>query len=467
MGCSFTSGIQHAIGEVIDSPIVQAAAPVVAGYFLGPLAGGLVQSATGVTLGAGLSGALAGAVTGGALSAASGGNVLGGMLSGGMGGYAGAGFGVSPTSTASSAMSAWNALPSAEQNAYLSAGYTPSEIGSSIANIQGTHPSGGLFSGISSAYDAMSAQNKAGLLSTGLNAIGGLVQGNAARGAAQTSANAQIQAAKIAADAAKFRPVGVTTNFGASRFGYDANGNLTAAGYALNPRLQAQQDQLMDMSGGFLNQYGGAQAATAPMAQASSTMMELGNNYLSTTPQQQAAKYMAEQQALLAAPRANQLANIQERLNAQGRGGLAIGGNAGQFATNPELAAYYNALQQQDLGLAAQSTQGGMDYAKFGSGMVGAGGDMLKSMYGIQSDAYNPYATAIGGASKLEGLGQNAMDMGINIGAKGTAATAQSGMLLGQGMTNAAKTMQPANAQSQWGDLLSGMASGTKYLWGQ
>lgn len=461
MGCSFTSGIQNAIGKVIDSPIVQATAPIVAGYFLGPAAGTLLGTS------ASIGGAAAGALTGGAVTAASGGNVLKGMLSGGMGGYAGAGFGVSPTSTASSAMSAWNALPSAEQNAYLSAGYTPSEIGSSIANIQGTHPSSGLFSGISSAYDAMSAQNKAGLLSTGLNAIGGLVQGNAARGAAQTSANAQIQAAKIAADAAKFRPVGVTTNFGASRFGYDANGNLTSAGYALNPKLQAQQDQLMDMSGGLLNQYGGAQAATAPMAQASSTMMGLGNNYLSTTPQQQAAKYMIEQQALLAAPRANQLASIQERLNAQGRGGLAIGGNAGQFAANPELAAYYNALQQQDLGLAAQATQGGMDYAKFGSGMVGAGGDMLKSMYGIQSDAYNPYATAIGGASKLEGLGQNAMDMGINIGAKGTAASAQSGMLLGQGMKDAATTMQPANAQSQWGDLLSGMASGTRYLWGQ
>lgn len=457
MGCSFVSGIQHAIGEVIDSPIVQTVAPIVAGAYLGPAAGALLGTS------ASIGGAAVGALAGGALSGASGGSVLKGMLSGGMGGYAGAGF----TSNASSAMSAWNALPVAEQNAYLSAGYTPLEIGSSIANIQGTHPSSGLFSGISSAYDAMSAQNKAGLLSTGLNVIGGLVQGNAARGAAQTSADAQIQAAKIAADAAKFRPVGVTTNFGASRFGYDANGNLTSAGYALNPKLQAQQDQLMNMSGGFLDQYGGTQAATAPMAQASSTMMGLGNNYLSITPQQQAAKYMAEQQALLAAPRANQLASIQERLNAQGRGGLAIGGNAGQFAANPELAAYYNALQQQDLGLAAQATQGGMDYAKFGSGMVGAGGDMLKSMYGIQSEAYNPYATAIGGAAKLEGLGQNAMDMGINIGAKGTAATAQSGMLLGQGIKDAALTMQDVNKISPWGEMLSAASSGIQNYWGR
>ena len=56
----------------------------------------------------------------------------------------------------------------------------------------------------------------------------------------------------------------------------------------------------------------------------------------------------------------------------------------------------------------------------------------------------------------LEGLGQNAMDLGINIGAKGTAANAQSGMLLSQGMQNSANVMAPANAYSPWGSLLSG-----------
>jgi len=289
------------------------------------------------------------------------------------------------------------------------------------------------------------------LLSGGAQLAGGLLSGNATKGAAQTSADAQLQAARIAADAAKFRPVGVTTNFGSSNFGYDTNGNINSAGYSLSPQLKSQQNTLMGASNPLLSQFTGAQAATAPMGQAANTMMGLGNSYLSTTPQQQAQQYMNEQQALLAAPRANELAGIQERLNAQGRGGLAIGGNAGQMATNPEYAAYYNALRQQDLELASKATQAGMDYAKFGGNMVSAGGSMLNSMYGTQSAAFNPYNTALGGAADIEKLGQNAMDTGINIGAKGTAANAQSGLLLANGMTNAAQTMQPATAYSPLG----------------
>jgi hypothetical protein len=194
------------------------------------------------------------------------------------------------------------------------------------------------------------------------------------------------------------------------------------------------------------------------MGQAANTMMTLGNQYLSTSPQEQAQKYMQEQQALLAASRATDYSNIQQRLANQGRTGLSIGGGGGATPANPEMLAYYNALNQQNLGLAANATKGGMDYANFGAGMVGSGGDMLKGMYGTQTAAYNPYATMLGGATYLEGLGQQAMDQGINIGAKGTAANAQSGLLMANGMTNAANTVG-ANAQqtgSTWGNLLQG-----------
>lgn len=296
--------------------------------------------------------------------------------------------------------------------------------------------------------------------STGLNMLGGYLQGEQATQAAQTSANAQIEAARIAAEAAKFKPVGVTSRFGQSQFGYDDKGNLISAGYNLSPEAKAQQDILMGVSGNMLSQYQGAQAATAPMGTAGQQAMALGQGYLGTSPQAQAAQYMAQQQALLAPSREREMAALQARLQAQGRGGLAVGGtSSGMMAANPELEAYYNAIRQQDLGLAAQATQGGMDYAKFGAGMVGAGGDLISGMYGTQAAAYKPYQTALGGATTLEGLGQNPMDLGINIGAKGTAASAMSGQLLGQGMANAATTMQPANAYSPWVGLLSGGAN--------
>lgn len=295
------------------------------------------------------------------------------------------------------------------------------------------------------------------LLGVGSGALGSYLSGSAASDASSQYAAAQIEAAKIAADAAKFKPVGVTTRFGSSDFGYDANGNLISAGYTLDPAVKAQQDQLMAMSQGYLDQYGNAKTATAPMGDAAQRAMQLGMGYLSTDPLAQAQKYMSEQQAVLASSRERELANLQNKLIQQGVGGLATGGTSTMGASNPQLEAYYNALMQQDLELAAKATQGGMDYAKFGAGMVGTGGDLLQSMYGTQSAAYNPYSTVMGGASYLEGLGQNAMDMGINIGAKGTAANAASGALLAQGMQNAASSTQQANSYSPWGSMLQGL----------
>ena len=51
--------------------------------------------------------------------------------------------------------------------------------------------------------------------------IGGLIGGRSARRAAQIQADAQVRAAQIAAEEARFRPVGVTTRFGQSQFQTD------------------------------------------------------------------------------------------------------------------------------------------------------------------------------------------------------------------------------------------------------
>jgi hypothetical protein len=296
-------------------------------------------------------------------------------------------------------------------------------------------------------------------LTTGLNAFGTYLNSTATKDAASTAAAAQINAAQIAADAAKFRPVGVTTNFGSSNFGYDANGNLKTAGYSLTPQLQTQQNGLMAQGSPLLAQAIAAQGQTAPMATAANRMMTLGNGYLASTPQQQAQKWYTDQQALLTNSDQSSYAALQNQLQQNGRAGLAIGGGNGFNAANPELGAYYNAMQQRNLGLAANATQQGQQYATYGAGLVGGGGDMLNSMYGVQSSAYNPYTTNLGTASTIEGLGQNALSQGLNIGAKGTAGTAAAGLLTAQGINNAAQTMQPANALSPWGGMMTGAAN--------
>lgn len=307
------------------------------------------------------------------------------------------------------------------------------------------------------------------LLTGGLNIAGGLAQGQAASNAAQIQADAQIRAAQIAAEAAKFKPVGVTTGFGSSKFGFDANGNLTSAGYELTPEMKAQRDALIAQSTGLLGQFQGAQAATAPMGAAAQRAMQLGQGYLTGSPQEQAAKYLAEQQGLLAPSRANAMAQLQAEMQAQGRGGFAIGGGVqGQGAANPQLQALLNAQMQQDAQLAADATKGGMDYARFGAGMVGTGGDLLSSMYGTQVNAFNPYKTALGGATAVENLGQDALNKGISLGSTATAASAMAGQRLGQGISDAAATMAPANAYSPWANFLGGSANLlSQYKFGQ
>ena len=287
-----------------------------------------------------------------------------------------------------------------------------------------------------------------GLLSAG----GGLLAGNAATDAAKTSAQAQIEAARIAADAAKFKPVGVTTRFGQSQFTKDAQGNVVSAGYSMPADIRAMQDSLLGAAPGMLNQFTGSQAATAPMGVGAQRAMSLGNQYMNTDPQAQAQKYYNDQQAIMAAGRARDQAGALTGEFNRGTYGLATGATGMMGAANPRLEAMYNAQRQQDLQAAANATQGGMDYAKFGAGLVGTGGNMLRDMYGTQSAAYSPFGTALTGAQNIEGLGQNALDLSVNMGK--VASPAQSGQLLGQGMLGAANTMQQANQYSPWGTAL-------------
>lgn len=277
------------------------------------------------------------------------------------------------------------------------------------------------------------------------------MSGSSAKDAARTNSNAQIEAARIAADAAKFRPVGVATRFGNSRFSYDRNGNLTGAGYAASPLISGLQRQVEAPMSQFANQFGQSMSDNRGMMQGGKAAMNLGNQYLATSPQEQAKKYLDEQMALLNPQRERSLSGLMSQLVNQGRLGLAVGGTSdGMRAANPELEAYYNAQLMQDRQLAADATRGGQQYAQFGSDMIGQGGNLMSQYYQNQSDSSKPLNAALNLDAYMEGLSQNAMDQGINIGAKGTASNAQSGLLLSQGMQNAANTMQPANAYNPW-----------------
>jgi hypothetical protein len=302
----------------------------------------------------------------------------------------------------------------------------------------------------------------AALIGGGASLLGGLFGGNSAKRAAQTQADAQMRAAQLAADEAKFRPVGVTTRFGQSQFQTDpTTGRVTGAGYTLSPEMKAMQDRFLGLAGGGLTQAEGAQQQFAPLQGAASGLFNLGQQYLAQSPQEAAQQYMAKQQELLAPSRERQYGALQNQLFQTGRGGLSVGatgarpsGAAGLGASNPETEAYYNAMAQQDAQLAANAMQAGQQQTAFGAGLFGTGGNLLTQGYQGQAGALAPYQAYLSGATGLEQLGQNPLDIGAGIGAK-VANPTGSQALYGGGM-NAAQSMGMANAYNPFATALVG-----------
>ena len=292
-----------------------------------------------------------------------------------------------------------------------------------------------------------------------IGTAGSVLTSDKATEAARIQSEAQIRAAQIAADAARFRPVGVTTRFGSSNFTTDAAGNVVTAGYTPSAEITGYQDRLRGLAGQGLTDVESARATYAPLSSAAQNLFSLGQQYLAKTPEQAAQEYIAKQTALLAPSRENQLAELRNRQFQTGRGGVAVSQGGNLMATNPEMAAYYNSLAQSDLVLAAQADEEARRRITYGAGLFDTGANLQGRYYTGQTAAYSPFTTAMDTSSGLERLAQQPLDLSTAIGQKVSTATADVGRLTGQGIINAAGTMAPSNAYSLGGNLLSGAAN--------
>lgn len=273
----------------------------------------------------------------------------------------------------------------------------------------------------------------------------------------QSAVNAaQMQAGQMAGSAAgaQFRPVGITSRFGQSGYNYDANGNLVGAGYQVAPDIAAMREGAIGQAGGLLGQAGQGVAATAPAQQAAQSMYNLGQGYLAQNPQEQAAQWLKQQQDLLQPSRDQSYAALQQQLQNTGRGGFSIAQGGSLGAANPEAQAYYNALAQQNARLASEATTQGQAQARFGADLVGAGTNAITGAYGAQTAAYNPYTSAIGAATGLEGYGAAPMATSQALGIAGAQAGYNSGQLANLGYAQ----QGAANAYNPWAGLFSGAA---------
>jgi hypothetical protein len=129
---------------------------------------------------------------------------------------------------------------------------------------------------------------------------------------------------------------------------------------------------------------------------------------------------------------------------------VAQGGNL--QAANPEAAALANARAMQDLQLAAQAQQAGQQNVAFGAGLFGTGSSLLGQYQQGQVGALSPFQSYLQSTQGIEQMGQQPLDIGINIGAKGQSPASAQAMLTGG--TNAANSMAAANAYNPFATAL-------------
>ncbi len=339
------------------------------------------------------------------------------------------------------------------------------------------------------------------IIGAGIGLLGSSMQADAAQSAAAQSANAQLEAARIAAEEARFRPVGITTRFGTSQFGFDDRGRLTSAGYNVAPEIAAIRDRLLSQAG--------QEGLSAQAMQRAQGLFGLGEQFLPTSttataspealayaqqlrgvagqvmptaydPTAAAQQYVEQQRALLQPERERTLAGVRQNLFNTGRGGLAVAQGGDLAATNPEMAAYYNALAQQERQLAAQGSEIGRQRLRediqlgttLGAGALdtqqraeeiarrnllsdlSTGTGLFSTGLQLASGGYAPLQTQIGLASTLEDLGRSPLDIGSALGGRIAAAGAQAGQSLLTGGVRAANALQPSQSLSPFGSTL-------------
>lgn len=250
-----------------------------------------------------------------------------------------------------------------------------------------------------------------GLLGGGVNAYLSAQQRQAIQNAYNQQSQQVAQAAARAQQQATFKPIGITTAFGQSQFQVDpTTGQLVSAGYTETPEVAAQRQRLFSL---------GAQA-------------------LPTTADTQALQeqYIAQQQGLLAPSREQQLAQLRNRQFQRGTTGLATGGTvagyapgaAGLMQTNPEMAAYYNALAREDAALRANAPTYAQNLLNqqiaTGTGLFGQAG-------ALEAMAQKPLALSTDLAKAQAASGAYAGQLGLT-GQRQAAQLAAEGSLLGQ-----------------------------------
>ena len=271
----------------------------------------------------------------------------------------------------------------------------------------------------------------AALANLGLNLIGA----NQAQEAGRESAQATLEAAQIAAEAAKFKPYSISTGFGTSFFDEDKQ----EAGYTLDPTLQAFRNAMYGGAGEFMGQ-------------------------IQTDPNVAAQNYYNQQQGLMAGGRgAEDIALRQQQLQS-GRIGLGLSGasqgaGAGTGYVNPEQYQRDLARAQVDAQLSQQSremAQADIDRA------IARGTGLLQTGLGIEEYGLKPLQIGADIGNRAATAGAN-QAQALLAGGQAAANANLAGGLAGAGMFG---NLGASLMRQRFGTPAAASAGGGGYMYG-
>ena len=289
----------------------------------------------------------------------------------------------------------------------------------------------------------------------GTQLLGGLLGKRAASkqaAAMNQQAAAQVEAARIAAEEARFRPVGITTRFGTATPQF-TGGRLSGYSYEATPELQALQDQLARIYQPSLEQAERAATYQPQFEEAAKGLFSLGQQYV---PQSQ-EQVVAEQMALLRPYDVEEEQRLAASVFGRGRGGLSVG-TGGQ----PELQALAESRARRNERIAAAAPELVASRAAQAAGLFGQGAGLLGTGYQTQQAALSPFQTQFGLAGQLEQTAQDPMQIGAALGAKTSQFGGTAGQIL-QGGQAAAGALQSQAAQARAAQM-AGMGQGIANL---
>ncbi|NCV18028.1 MAG: hypothetical protein EBW42_04440 [Rhodobacterales bacterium] len=224
-----------------------------------------------------------------------------------------------------------------------------------------------------------------------------------------------------------FRPVAMKTLYGQSEFKVDpVTGAVTSASYTPSETVQEQQGRLGVMMGQGLTAAEQAVPFAEQFAAPAQGLFNIGQEYLSTTPEEARQRYMQQQMDVLRPYDIEEEQRLARTTFGRGAGGLSVGAGG-----NPYLQALQESRNRRNLQLAAEAEQAAQQQIGFGAQQLAKAGGLLGTGYDIMQSSLAPYQSYLANQARLEELAQQPLTMGANLGA-----TAMTGQQYGADMSS-------------------------------